>query len=165
MILRDLEKKDAPYMLEWMHDENVTLFLGADFASKTIDDCERFIKASVEDKSENLNLAIADEYDEYMGTVSLKHIDTEEKTAEFAISTRSVSMGKGYAQAAMSEILSKGINELGLCAVYWCVSVENKRAVRFYDKNGYRKTTAVPEKIKASYSKEQLEKFVWYVYE
>ena len=74
MRLRKLEKKDALYMLEWMHDENVVQWMQTDFASKTLEDCERFIESSAQDAS-NLNLAIVDDHDEYMGTVSLKHID------------------------------------------------------------------------------------------
>ena len=36
MKLRKLELKDAPLMLEWMHDETVVEDLHTDFASKTI---------------------------------------------------------------------------------------------------------------------------------
>lgn len=36
MRLRDLELKDAPFMLEWMHDENVVEKLRGKFKEKTI---------------------------------------------------------------------------------------------------------------------------------
>ena len=87
MRLRKLEKKDAPLMYEWMHDEDIVKDLYTDFMSKTIDDCECFIKMS-EDTSKNLNLAVVNDEDEYMGTVSLKHIDRQNKNAEFAITIR-----------------------------------------------------------------------------
>ena len=70
-----------------------------------------------------------------MGTVSLKNI--ENGTAEFAITVRKGAMGKGVSKYAMSEIIRIGLEELNLKSVYWCVSPENKRAVKFYDKNGY----------------------------
>ncbi len=164
MRLRKLEIKDAPLMLEWMHDENVTEFMGADFASKKIEDCETFISASEAD-DKNVHFAIADENDEYMGTVSLKHVDNTYKTAEFAISTRRASMGKGYAAKAMKEILEYGINTLKLDKIYWCVSTDNKRAVRFYDKNLYKRTEKIPEHILKYYAPEQLKKFIWYCFE
>ena len=44
MRLRDLELKDAPLMLEWMHDENVVEKLRGKFKEKTIEDCKSFIK-------------------------------------------------------------------------------------------------------------------------
>ena len=44
MNLRKLEIKDAPLMLEWMHDKSVVEDLRTNFLTKTIEDCENFIK-------------------------------------------------------------------------------------------------------------------------
>ena len=74
----------------------------------------------------------------YMGTVSLKHINNV--NAEFAISIRRTAMGKGYARYAMMSILKMAGNYYGLDYVYWCVNPDNKRAIRFYEKNGYART-------------------------
>lgn len=60
-------------MLEWMHDPSVAGSLRADFASKTLRDCKDFI-ATTWEAGKNLHLAIVDDNDIYMGTVSLKHI-------------------------------------------------------------------------------------------
>lgn len=136
--LRKLKQSDAPLMLEWMHDEDVVHFMQADFQNKTLNDCEKFIESAQEDRS-NVHLAVADDSDTYMGTVSLKNID--HASAEFAITMRKAAMGKGYAAEAMKQIIDKGINELGLKYIYWYVRPENKRAVRFYDKNGYQRIT------------------------
>ena len=43
MKLRPLEIYDAPFMLEWMHDINVTEKMRADFSKKNITDCNNFI--------------------------------------------------------------------------------------------------------------------------
>lgn len=159
--LRKLQEEDAPYMLEWMHDSQVIEFMGANFGEKTLEDCKRFIEAS-KDEQEDLNLAVVDDEDTYMGTVSLKHIDKQEKNAEFAIAMRSSAMGKGYAIAGMKQILEEGFLRLGLEKIYWCVSSQNKRAVRFYEKNGFKRTGEVPEKIRMRYTEEQLTEFYWY---
>ena len=150
MKLRPLEIKDAEGMLEWMHDSNVCEFMQRDFASMTIENCKSFIGSS-RDTSEDLHMAAADDNDEYMGTVSLKHIDTENKTAEFAITFRRCAMGTGISAFAMKEIIKKGLSELGLESIIWCVSRKNLRANRFYEKNGYRKIESVPEKYKQLY--------------
>ena len=50
MYLRRLELKDAPLMLEWMHDPSVTGGLRTDFSSKKISDAEEFIRRSWEDR-------------------------------------------------------------------------------------------------------------------
>ena len=129
MKLRALVQKDAPLMLEWMHDPGVVENLQANFAAKTLADCEAFIR-SCSDTSENLHMAIVDESDEYMGTVSLKHIRQDRKDAEFAITIRACAMGKGVSAFGMREIIQIGLEEMGLNTVYWCVSPDNKRAVR-----------------------------------
>ena len=123
-------------MLEWMHDEDVVHFMQADFRHKTLNDCEKFIESAQEDRS-NIHFAVADYSNTYMGTVSLKNIDST--SAEFAITMRKVAMGKGYAAEAMKQIIDKGMNELGLKHIYWYVRPENQRVVCFYDKNGYQR--------------------------
>lgn len=160
MKLRKLERKDAPLMLEWMHDKSVVENLAANFGAKQLEDCEAFIEASNKDE-QNLNLAIVDDNDEYMGTVSLKHIDKENGNAEFAIAIRTCAMGQGYSQYGMAEIIRIGLEDMGLKEVYWCVSPSNKRAVRFYDKNGYIR---VPhnEINSTGYTPEQIKEFIWY---
>lgn len=160
MKLRKLRRDDAPLMLAWMHDTSVVAHLGTNFGEKTIDDCINFIAWA--DSAENdLHLAVADGDDTYMGTVSLKHIDRALGYAEFAITVRKEAMGKGYAQFGMAQILRKGL-ELGLTAIYWCVSPQNERAVRFYDKCGYSRTQQVPETILAAYDPAM--PLYWYVF-
>lgn len=147
MHLRELRIEDAPLMLEWMHDERVVGNLRSNFSSKTLDDCYSFISSAITET--NIHLAIASDEDEYMGTVSLKNI--EEGSAEFAITVRYAAMSKGYAWFGMEAIINKAFNELGLESVYWCVSRENNRAVRFYDKHNFHEVVDVPVKVLERY--------------
>lgn len=160
MNLRKLELKDAPFMLEWMHDKSVVEDLRTNFLTKTIEDCENFIKSSWDDKN-NWNVAIVDEKDSYMGTVSLKNI--KEESAEFGITIRACAMGKGFSIWAMKEVLRIGFEERNLKQIYWCVSPDNKRAVRFYDKNGFERVEAVELGIIEGYTQEQIDAYVWYI--
>lgn len=156
MYLRKLELKDASLMLSWMHDKNVTRDLCSDFASKTLQDAENFIKWSWVDKG-NIHLAIASDEDEYMGTVSLKNI--EDGSAEFAITVRAEAMGHGYSWFGMESIIEKAF-ELGLESVYWCVSRCNSRAVRFYDKHNFHEVVDIPQKVLDRYK--GIENLKWY---
>jgi len=160
MRLRKLEQKDVPFMLEWMHDPGVVQHMGANFAEKTADDCRAFIAAS-QRSQEDIHMAIVDESDIYMGTVSLKHIDRVRKDAEFAITVRACAMGKGYSRYAISEIIRIGLQEQGLDKVYWCVSPQNERAVRFYDKCGYPRVDK-DSVYTGHYTPEQADGFIWY---
>ena len=162
MKLRKLKQEDAPLMLEWMHDESVVKDLQANFAAKTIDDCKAFI-ASAEDESKDLHLAIVNDSDEYMGTVSLKDIGNG--TAEFAITIRKTAMGKGYSKYGMAEIIRIGLEELKLDRVFWCVDPVNERAVCFYDKNGYQRVAYNELPIGDTYTEAQIQKYLWYVVE
>lgn len=167
MNLRKLKQKDAPFMLEWMHDPFVTRFLRADFASKTIEDCKMFIKLS-QNSNVNIHMAVTDDNDIYMGTASLKNINNG--MAEFAIVIRRKAMGDGYSRYGMNEIIHIGIDKLKLNLVYWFVSPENKRAIRFYDKNGYERVENIMDCASMAvvfngeeYQEIAVGNYIWYI--
>ena len=92
-MLRKLEKKDAPLMIEWMHDQDVNCNFRADFAHMTLEQSQNFVEHSFDEESQNF--AFVDENDEYMGTISLKHISETDKNAEYAVVTRKCAQGTG----------------------------------------------------------------------
>ena len=142
-------------MLEWMR--TVPHFFRDDFSRKTIDDCIRFISES-QVETESIHLAIVDDHDEYMGTVSLKHI--RKNIAEFAIVLRSCAMGMDYASFGMKEIMDYGYRNRNIDTVYWCVDPKNRRAVRFYQKQGYQPCDAPDQTL--GYTEEEKRKYLWY---
>lgn len=149
--LRKFKKEDASLMLEWMHDDSVVHDMRADFSNKILEDCKSFIQSANSEiekgkKASFIHLAVVDNTDEYLGTVSLKDIDGD--SAEFAITMRKSAMGKGYAREGMEQIIEYGFNgPMNLNTIYWCVREQNMRAVRFYDKNGYRRATYSPSQL------------------
>jgi len=94
LFLRPLKMKDAPRMLEWMHDENVMRYLSFDGAKMTLADAQKFIEQA-QDTSQNLHLAVSDANDKYCGTISLKNIDKVKGEAEYAIALHPDSWGGG----------------------------------------------------------------------
>lgn len=164
MKLRKLEEKDAPLMLEWMHDESVVKDLNRNFGAMTIEDCKRFIAGSA-DENENLHRAIVNDEDEYLGTVSLKHINRDSLTAEFGITIRKCAMGTSAAIDAMKTMLEIGKNEHGLKQIYWCVDPKNVRALRFYDKNEFSRRDYEEICVKPDYDEKLISYFVWYIVE
>ena len=134
--LRELQKKDAPYMLEWMKDPSIACFFRFDTEDMTEDSCRQFIIGSGNDSCFR-HYAIADESDEYLGTVSLKNINYEKGDAEYAISTRKKAHGTGAALEATRQIWKIAFNDLNLDRVYLNVLAENQRANAFYRKAGY----------------------------
>ena len=136
-MLRELKKKDAKFMLEWMHDSNVSEVFDKDFSSFTTEDVISFISHNKKD-DKNHHFAIVDENDEYLGTISLKNV-SEDDNAEYAIVLRSKAHGLGIAKKASNELLEIGFDQLKLEKIYLNVLATNPRAIRFYEKMGFKK--------------------------
>lgn len=135
--LRPLAAKDAPFMLEWMTDPEITRFFRFDASKITLESCLDYIDRAQADPN-TVHFAIVDEADEYLGTISLKDIDREKQQAEYAISTRKKAHGSGAALEATRLILQYAFDTLGLECVYLNVLAENGRANAFYRKAGFR---------------------------
>lgn len=137
IVLRNLEIKDIPYMLEWMHDEESKHIFQNDFSSMTEEQVEKFVLNSFDDKNKHFAI-VDDENDEYLGTISLKNIDKKNKNAEYAISTRKKSRGTGCNQKATELLIEYAFHELELKKVYLNVLSSNTRAIHFYKKNKFQ---------------------------
>lgn len=141
--LRNLEEKDAPFMLEWMHDPEIQKAFKKNMLDATIEDAKSFINKSkmpVElATGMSLHYAIVDrEDDQYLGTISLKDVDLENGTAEYAITTRKLAHGKGIAYKATKLILEKAFQELRLRRVFLSVHADNTAAIKLYEKSGFK---------------------------
>lgn len=135
--LRLLTPSDADGMLEWMHDPAVASAFQVPFGKFEREDALRFIEGAQE-AGGSLHFAIADPAtDEYLGTVSLKNIDADARTAEYAIATRAQAHGSGAARAATADVLRYAFDVLELNRVYLNVLGTNGRAIRFYEKMGF----------------------------
>lgn len=148
MRLRKLEEKDIPFILEWMHDENVNRYFRFNAENADEKSVAAFIKEA-QNSYVNLHMACANDNDEYLGTISLKNIDKIAKNAEFAISFRACAHGTGAAAFAAHQILNIAFFQLGLNTVYLDVIAENTRAVNFYKKMGFNlinESTAIFER-------------------
>ncbi len=136
MKLRSLQKKDIPYMLEWMQDKDIAKQFQQDMQSKTPQDVLDYIEKSEKDDTLT-NFAIVDEKDEYLGTITLKNIDNINKNAEYAIALRKKAIGQGVAHFATTGILEYAFLKLNLNRVYLNVLSDNLRAIKFYEKFGF----------------------------
>jgi diamine N-acetyltransferase len=137
MKIRFLEERDSIYMLEWMKDPKVNCFFRFNSENITLDKVIEFIKNSKYDEN-NYHFAIVDDNDIYQGTISLKNINNEAKTAEYAIALRYSSQRKGIGLLATKYILDYAFNNLCLNKVYLNVLVNNFGAIKLYEKCGFR---------------------------
>lgn len=137
--LRRLEEKDAAGMFEWMQDPEVQKGFQFNAAEKDMESAIDFIRhADIQAiDGQDMHYAIADENDEYQGTISLKSVDLTSRKAEYAISLRKGAWGKGIAMQATCEILRLAFEQFGLERIYLNVLAENERAIHMYEKAGF----------------------------
>jgi diamine N-acetyltransferase len=135
--IRPLEHRDGIRMLEWMKDPDIMRFFRFSGESMKLSDTIAFIDKSKNDNS-NIHFAISDGNDNYCGTVSLKNVGND--SAEYAICLHPDSIGSGAAKSGTISILDYGFNILELESIYLNVLEQNTRAVRFYEKFGFRTT-------------------------
>ncbi len=136
MVLRKLQEKDYEYMKEWMNNEDIVSNFRSDFRNMKEIEVRNFIQNSYTDK--DVNLAIVNEIDEYMGTISLKNINNIDKNGEYAIVLREKAIGTGLAKKATDELLDMAFNKLDLKKVYLNVYSQNIRAIKFYRKMRFK---------------------------
>lgn len=158
MRLRELKEKDVDGMLEWMHSKETKEIFEKDFNSLTKEQVLEFINKASKINNE-LHYACVDEKDNYLGTISLKNIDNENKKAELAISFRKKAQGTGAASFATKEILKKAFNELNLNKIYLNVIETNKRAISFYKKEGFKEFIGPKKQI---FKDNEYQNLVWY---
>ncbi|WP_208560224.1 GNAT family N-acetyltransferase [Marinilactibacillus kalidii] len=135
MKLRQLAIKDSQGMLEWMKSKDINQYFRINPADVTVETVQKFINESFTDI--NKNYAIVDSNDEYLGTISLKNIDSKNNNAEYAISLRECAKGTGVAKLATIELLNIAFKTLNLNKVYLNVLSKNIRAIKFYEKIGF----------------------------
>lgn len=151
MRLRELQIKDAPLMLEWISDKTHIFDIGFEHDLNTIQDVESYIRLT-ESCLKEKHYAIVSDEDEYMGTVSLRHINYDEGVAEFSIVVRPTAMRKGYAHHGLIAAMDIAFIDLKLNSVYWRVDSNNIRALRFFTKHGLNTLDEdVPLEIKNRY--------------
>ncbi|MBU3143466.1 GNAT family N-acetyltransferase [Clostridium sp. CF012] len=136
MILRPLKRNDSIPMLEWMKDSRVNCFFRFDSQNVTIKSVTEFINSCVEDNN-NYHFAIADDNDIYQGTISLKNIDIDAGTGEYAIALHYEAQGKGIGTFATKQLLKYAFETLNLNRVYLNVLEDNINAIKLYKKCGF----------------------------
>lgn len=76
-----------------------------------------------------------------IGYVAIKGINRVEARAEIGIAIVTAEhRGKGYGTAAMRQVIDHAFIELGLTRLGLTVFPSNRRAIRSYEKNGFRRT-------------------------
>ena len=110
-----------------------------------VDDTSDYVKISPKDLRKWF-IGIVDSGNSYIillkelpiGYIGFKHINDEEKTAEFTIVLGEISIwGMGYGKAAMHWLFDQAFNNRKLTSLHGYVLGNNERALRFYKSLGF----------------------------
>ncbi|MGE5529242.1 MAG: GNAT family N-acetyltransferase [Patescibacteria group bacterium] len=136
--LRPFTRDDLPSMVRWNNDPEVEYYVDCDLP-KTLPDCERWFRANIPSRDYRL-YAIEDERGRLIGDLELDHISWRNREAEFRIRIgEKTYWNNGYGTAAVRKLLGLALTELGLHRIYLRVYRFNRRAIRCYEKCGFRK--------------------------
>jgi len=109
----------------------------------TYEEREKWFESIVEDQDSFEYCICLD--DEVVGQCSLK-INPQNKRAEFGIYVTKECVGKGIAKEAMRQLLFIGF-EGGLHKIYGQVFAFNKKALRFYEKLGFKREATLKDQL------------------
>lgn len=129
-------------LMRWDNDPALFELTGKKFAKG--DDQEAWWRSLVRDRS-RLVFAIIDDEGNLIGDVELQQILWRAREAEIRISIGNKdSWGRGYGTEAMREALFAAFHMLTLDRVYLRVRMDNGRAIRTYQKTGFRTVGRLP---------------------
>lgn len=136
--LRPFTRDDLPRLQVWKEDEELAAYLGLKLPGEEVDYYQRCEKLLGQRTSRIF--AIEDERGQFIGEVELNQITWRRKQAELHICIGERRYwGKGYGTEAVRAILNLAFEDMGLESVYLRVYRHNRRAIRCYEKCGFKK--------------------------
>jgi len=139
IYLRALEPEDAPALKQFISDPEVTRTLMAYRPYTIAQELEFIERATKQDNDIVLGIATKSE-DKLIGTTGLHRIDWRDRRTEFGILIGAKDeWNKGYGTDATRTIVRYAFETLNLNRVGLRVYEHNPRAMRAYEKAGFRK--------------------------
>jgi len=139
VYLRAVEREDAPIFLPWANDFDVTrhmlLHRPMSLAAE-----EAWIARIQEDKGNVVLSIVLRKDDRVIGNTALHGIHSHNQHASFGIMIGDKrEWGKGYGTEATRLIVGHGFHTLNLHRIWLHVYEDNPRAIRSYEKVGFRR--------------------------
>jgi len=136
--LRPITEADLPDYLRWFADPEVAQFLGRERGDMTMEmEREWLAQINAADPACERYWAI-DGDGRHIGNCALRRGEAQ-GIANFGIAIGDkAAWGKGYGTAALREVLRIGFAEMGLRRIHLVTFTDNPRAIRCYEKCGFR---------------------------
>lgn len=147
--LREISKEDLPVINQWRNDKELVDLLGNNFLfiAKEVDEAwyDNYLKT----RGTAVRLAILDTgISKLIGTVQLTNIHHVNRSAEFSIMIGDKSYwSKGAGFFATLSVIHHGFDNLNLNRIYLTVLQYNTRAIKMYEKAGFKEEGVLREAI------------------
>jgi len=135
--LRQIKPSDFDKIISWQQNQHLKEYIG-DKLPMTLKECESRYLAS----SNFLNriLGIEDKNGNFIGEIEINNIRWKNKQAELFLYIGEKNLwGQGYSYDALKTFLDYIFNEKKFTYIYLRVYEHNKRAIRCYEKLGFKK--------------------------
>lgn len=131
---------DAFDLCVWRNDEETVRYLGGGFLRDfNLDDAYERIENLLDGSLTGETFAIEDaETGMYLGECGLMLPDMKAKKAEISIVLTPKARGKGAAGQALSQLIRHAFCEAGYERLYLKCAEDNKKALRLYERLGFR---------------------------
>jgi RimJ/RimL family protein N-acetyltransferase len=139
VYLRPLEREDAAVFVPWVNDPEVTrtLLLSRPMNLRAE---EQFIERLYQDEEQVILGIVRRDEDRLIGSAGLHHIRHKDRHTGFGIVIGDKeSWDKGYGSEATALLVRHAFDTLNLNRVWLHVFEENTRAIRTYEKVGFRR--------------------------
>jgi [ribosomal protein S5]-alanine N-acetyltransferase len=138
IYLRPLEPEDAPTIVTWFNDPEVTRTLRM-YQPMTLAKEKAFLEQRAKSETDVSLAIVVRESDQFIGVTGLHEIDVRHRHARFGISIGVPSLwGKGYGTETTRLLVRHAFQTLNLNRVGLEVYEFNQSAVRCYEKAGYK---------------------------
>ncbi|HEX6970892.1 MAG TPA: GNAT family protein [Limnochordia bacterium] len=136
--LRPIEPADFPKIVAWTNDPEVSQFIEGEYP-QTLAECPAWLAASRRDRH-NQRFTITDRTGRVIGDIELDHITWRSGDAEMRVRIGERELwDQGYGSDAVCALLVHAFGRMRLHRIYLRVFRQNQRAIRCYQKCGFRK--------------------------
>lgn len=153
--LRSFHPDDFAKLTAWSIDEEVNKYLEGDYP-QTIEECAAWLQKMQSDRHTQ-QFAVATLDGAIIGDIELDHITWRSGDAELRIRIGEKQLwDNGYGTDAVLTMLSHAFRHMSLSRIYLRVFTSNTRAIRCYEKAGFRKEGRLKRRAKSGEMEEIL---------
>lgn len=141
VVLREYRAEDLSAIRAWVNDKEVTRYLGGAYRRvQTWEQTEEMLTRRLNGDAGGEAYVISDRQDgKYIGQAELMMIDPVARKAEMAIVLMKERQGMGYALESVKLLAKYSFEEMNLNRVWLKCAEKNERAVRLYERAGFRR--------------------------